>query len=493
MTEKKSRWPVFRDFIYNQYLYVILCILSLMILILCMQDTINYDEYFSMQWCRLDWGALLRRLVADVHPPLYYFMLKPLFDFSKESMFLARLLSAAFGIIVLWTGSWFLDRNFGRKSTLFFIGFLFLNPFMVQKVTEIRMYMAASAFTVISGMMALHILKEPKQKNWILFVFSSLLAAYTHYYALLSMVFLYAGILLYFAFTRCRKGILDWLLCSLFTIMGYLPWLPVAFRQINSVNQDFWVTAPSSRLSPLRELFYTRIPYTEHVYLGIMVLLTVVSVFLLWKKRTAEAYWSCMCCSALWGTYLLAYWYSTHIRPILLSRYLIMAICLAVIGVSYTARFLNKYIILIICLYCTLIGGNLYIRYMHGAMTERNTTRTVAFAKENFKEGDIILYNVPVENNYRYFDFCLEYYFPGICCINLAELQTTEPEYEMPDEGATVWLLDTSHSIPDGGQPPINTGMENCGRYGFASITFDVYRMEEDGIFDKAAHAYENN
>ena len=91
-----------------------------MILSLCFQDTINYDEYFSMQWCRLGWKDLMQKLISDVHPPLYYLILKPLLDLTNENMFCARILSAAAGIVVLWSGSLFMSRHFGKKSALFY-------------------------------------------------------------------------------------------------------------------------------------------------------------------------------------------------------------------------------------------------------------------------------------------------------------------------------------------------------------------------------------
>lgn len=41
----------------EKYLYLVLAVISGMILSLCFQDTINYDEFFSVQWCRLSWGG----------------------------------------------------------------------------------------------------------------------------------------------------------------------------------------------------------------------------------------------------------------------------------------------------------------------------------------------------------------------------------------------------------------------------------------------------
>ena len=44
----------------EKYQYLVLAVISGMILSLCFQDTINYDEFFSVQWCRLPWGGAWR-------------------------------------------------------------------------------------------------------------------------------------------------------------------------------------------------------------------------------------------------------------------------------------------------------------------------------------------------------------------------------------------------------------------------------------------------
>ena len=69
-------------------LFLTLTIFSAMIFSLCFQDTINYDEFFSMQWSRLGWKEMMETLIADVHPPLYYILLKAVLDLTGQSLFL---------------------------------------------------------------------------------------------------------------------------------------------------------------------------------------------------------------------------------------------------------------------------------------------------------------------------------------------------------------------------------------------------------------------
>ena len=108
------------------FLFLTLTIFSAMIFSLCFQDTINYDEFFSMEWCRLGWKEVIQTLVADVHPPLYYFLLKIITDLTGGSLVAARIFSAVAGMVLLWGGSLFLERNFGIKTAFFYSFFLYL-------------------------------------------------------------------------------------------------------------------------------------------------------------------------------------------------------------------------------------------------------------------------------------------------------------------------------------------------------------------------------
>lgn len=114
-----------KKFTPKPFLFLTLTIFSAMIFSLCFQDTINYDEFFSMQWSRLGWKEMMETLIADVHPPLYYILLKAVLDLTGQSLFFARLFSAVFGMALLWIGSFFLERNFGAK-TAFFYSFFFI-------------------------------------------------------------------------------------------------------------------------------------------------------------------------------------------------------------------------------------------------------------------------------------------------------------------------------------------------------------------------------
>lgn len=470
-----QRKRLYCDILKEKSLIIVLSLFSVMIISLCFEDTMNYDEFFSLQWCRLGWKELMQCLIDDVHPPLYYLLLKPIFDLTDGSMLCSRLLSAVIGILILWIGGLFIDIHFGKKSSFFFVFFLYLNPFMIQKTTEIRMYMLASVFTIMSGILSYLVLKDSQKKSWLFFVIFSLLAAYTHYFALLTMVFLYVGILIYFVFTHNRKNIMAWVFYSAVTILGYLPWLPVAWKQVTAVNREYWITTPSSRLAPLRELFYSGIPYTEHIYPSIILLLMLAAMVLFVRKRTIDSYWALMCCSALWGILAFAIWYASYMRPILVSRYLIMALCLCVLGISSIVRYLNRYIVITVCLFCTLIGG---LRYQSAllAQSDHITTRTITFITERQDQADSIVY---VNDGYGYVAHCVEYYFPDMEHIGIEKFSIYDIDRIIADANGSIWFFDNNQYMTPSRIDTINYTVTDCGTFGFGATEFEIYQIQK--------------
>lgn len=471
MQGQKPYWDILKE----KSVLIVLSLFSVMIVSLCFIDTINYDEFFSVQWCRLGWKELMQCLIDDVHPPLYYLLLKPIFNLTGESMFCTRLLSAIAGIIMLWAGGLFIDRHFGKKASFFFVFFLYLNPFMIQKTTEIRMYMLASVFTIMSGIMSYLVLKDSGRKNWLFFTVFSLLAAYTHYYALLTMVFLYAGLLIYFVFTHNSKNIITWFFYSVVTVLGYLPWLPIAWRQVTAVNRVYWISMPSSRLAPLRELFYSAVPYTEYIYPGIILFLMLTSIVLFVRKRTIDGYWALMCCSALWGIIIFSVWYASHVRPILVSRYLIMPVCLCVLGSSSIVRHLNRYIAIAACLFCTLIGGP---RYQSAFLEQfdRITTKTVVFINKNQTQSDTIIY---VNDGYGYIANCVEYYFPNMEHMGIEESLIFDLDNIIADTNGSIWFFDNNQYMLQSHTDTIDYTVTDFGTFGFGATEFEIYQIQK--------------
>lgn len=268
---------------------------------------------------------------------------------------------------------------------------------------------------------------------------------------------------------------LRWLVCCAATVIGYLPWLPVAWKQIVTVNGNYWITLPSSRLAPIRELFSGEIPYTEHIFPAIILLLMAFAFFRFLKTRSKDSYWALMCGSALWGILVFSIWYASKFRPVLVSRYLIMSMCLAILGISGTVHFQSKYLVTLVCLLCVLSGG---ICYRNAFLTQqnRNTSRTVEFISDRATPDDVILY---IRDDYGYFANCVEYYFPEQKKLAVDEQQLQMLSQEEFGEAGTVWIFDNEHYL-QGSVQTDGVPIEKCGTFGFSTLEFDIYFILQD-------------
>lgn len=435
----------------------------------CSHNFINYDEYFTMQWCRIPLPEFLHEVFHDTAPFLYYFMIRPLMLLTGQNILMARLFSLAALLILLILGSTFVRKSFGQKAMFFYLAILYLNPFMLQKSTEIRMYIWASAFTLLAGMFCYRLLMSPSRKSWICFTLFALMASCTHYYAVLTMVFPYLGLLLYFTFSHNKKELKNWLICSIVTVIAYLPFLLIAVAQIRESNGN-WIPASTSRLAPLKELFYSPVRGSEYLYLGTMALGTLLSLIALLRTKKVEYYWSLICCGAFWGIAAFCILFGQLVKPILLSRYLIMPACLLFLGLVPAARHINKYLILTLCL-CFALISSLQYRGALWTVKEDQTKNTLRFAEEQIREGDKIL--LISGDDYLY--NCTDYFIPQAKLHYAGAFETKQFPADAGDTG--FWFFDSGEYLDQVELEKAGMAAEDFGRYQFGYIHMKIYRI----------------
>lgn len=173
---------------------VFVVILTIIPLSLCFNQSVWLDEAFSLRWSMLPFPDFVERVVGDVHPPFYYLLLRIVLTLTNNSLFAAKIFSVTAVTLLLVIGAVFVRKEFGCKAMIFYGLFVLFNPMMLKKAVEIRMYTWAFLSVTCSSVQMYYLLKQsPKRKNWILFTLSGVAAAYTHYFAALSLVVVYAG------------------------------------------------------------------------------------------------------------------------------------------------------------------------------------------------------------------------------------------------------------------------------------------------------------
>jgi uncharacterized membrane protein len=213
-------------------------------------ESIWLDEVTSILIARMGLPSVVAWTAADIHPPLYYFALHFWLGLG-ESEFAVRALSAMLGvwtIAILYTlARELFDTDVALLSALL----LALSPMHIWYSQEARMYSMVTAWSLLASYLLVLALRRPAElmagrfaglrspqtRYWLGYLLFSVLALYTHYYAL--FVLLFQNLFILYWVWRHRAGWSiglwrRWLLTELGIALLFLPWMPVAYHQVSS-------------------------------------------------------------------------------------------------------------------------------------------------------------------------------------------------------------------------------------------------------------------
>lgn len=227
------------------------------------------DESFSMELISKNIFEIISLTAQDVHPPLFYLYLKLGVSllttiFSRlHPIFAARLMCEIPYLVVWILCIRQLAPRFGNFVASLAMFSLFGMPTFFGFSIEIRMY-GLSMIWILEVFLAIYDLEstsKTKQKSWYRLAIFSLLAAYTHYYAAITAGIGWLFLLAWLYKTENKKGIKRWLRTLILCGIGYLPWIFVLFKQLQTVKADYWI-APIT-LADLPDY----LNYAFHMYL----------------------------------------------------------------------------------------------------------------------------------------------------------------------------------------------------------------------------------
>ena len=213
-------------------LYISIIILgTLFILISCFHSNMWFDESYSIAIAKHSFKEIWQIGSHDVHPVLYYIMIRIVMLITNNSIVCVRLFSCVPLILMSILGYSFIRKEFGNKAGLIFTFFSLFFPTLLTYAGEIRMYTWAMLFVTMMFVYAYktmnnynvrealsddnNIMYENKIKSkntllkyWIIFSIFSLASAYTHYYALVVAAIINVGMFIYFiiAYTKSSKN-----------------------------------------------------------------------------------------------------------------------------------------------------------------------------------------------------------------------------------------------------------------------------------------------
>ncbi len=164
-----------------------------------------YDEAFTGIITRMSWSEMWWMIFHDVHPPLYYYLLKPWASLFHYSVFGFRSFSVLFGVLSIISIYWIGKKLFSERVGLISAFLMTISPFAIQYSQEARMYSLFGFLSLWLVYFFIQALQKNDWKNWLAWGMIGVLFFYTHYLALFTFVIFYLTALGYQLFFQNKK------------------------------------------------------------------------------------------------------------------------------------------------------------------------------------------------------------------------------------------------------------------------------------------------
>lgn len=311
------------------------CALSVVVILIEAFEAFSYDiwvdEAFSLRMIEHSWFEIVQLTAMDVHPPLYYFILKLgvgiTHNISGIPIIVCAKLVSVMPILLLWLlNVLYIRLRHGERVAGMFSLCITAAPNLTAYSVDIRMYGWGLLFVTATWQVAFSLYADESGRKTlrgrlVALVAGTLLAAYTHYFALVSIAF--AWLMLLVKWTRERKYLLlkRLVLAGVITFIGYLPWLFVLIQQIQNVKESYWI--PQITLETIIQYVF----FAFGNILWLIIFVVTVFAFLFDREITTlqkrMLLWSL---SATVGTVSFGVIASATIRPVFVERYMVPAL-----------------------------------------------------------------------------------------------------------------------------------------------------------------------
>jgi len=211
--------------------------------------SIWFDEAFGAYMIHYNFLDIARYTATDVHPPLFYWLLKIWAAIFGDTEVGLRSMSIFFGAVAAIFGYLFTKRQFGRRAAIVGLFILVLSPLFIRFSQEARMYTLAAAIVMSATYVLMRALESKNRKTWVLYGILVSLGMWTHYFTALAWI---AHWVWRYAVTYrngARGKILakkffdkNWLTAYIVAVALFIPWIPAMVIQLLVVQSGgFWI------------------------------------------------------------------------------------------------------------------------------------------------------------------------------------------------------------------------------------------------------------
>ena len=249
------------------------------------KSSVWFDEAFGAYMTRFSFFDIARYTAADVHPPLYYWLLKiwgALFGNTELGL---RSMSVLFGAIAIVFGYLLIHRLFDKKAARISLIFMVLSPMLVRYGQEMRMYTLVTAIALAATYVLTFAVTTKKRLPWVIYGILISLGMWTHYFSaivwLAHWLWRADNIRRVVKKDKFKKAFFskEWMLAHIVAFCVFVPWLPFFISQLVVVQAfGFWIgpITPDTLVNFSSNVFYYQNSNATTGWLAFIFLAVVV-------------------------------------------------------------------------------------------------------------------------------------------------------------------------------------------------------------------------
>lgn len=426
----------------NKHILLII-IGSIFILLGLFHTNLWFDETYTVNIINHSFKDIWQIGSNDVHPILYYFLLKIISLIFGKNIIIYRLFSSL-GIITLGIiGYTHIRKDYGDKIGKLFSFFTFFLPVSSIFAGEIRMYSWSITLVSLTFIYMMRIIKNNTLKNNILFMIFSLMSAYIHYYGLIISFFINLFLFIYLIIKK--RNLKYFILSAIVQIVSYLPWLIIFYNQTKKVSKGFWITLefPNILLEILNFQFLGNNEFNIACIVSIIIYIFIFYSLIKNKEKIPLLSFS------LYLIVIITVLIISIKMPIITPRYLFVITGLLIFTMSYllskSSIYINTFICLLILVF-SIYNNTLFIKDNY----DKSNGKQIKYVKENIGKDDIIIYtdvttnsiyNLEIDNKIYFFD--IDNWQVDEAYKAFSNMTIVKDLNFLDDLSCDIWVLDT--------------------------------------------------
>lgn len=398
--------------IFVPFTLLAMCIFALTINILFFNSqSIRLDEAQSLFQTDRSLSGLYKTVAKDIHVPLYHTIIHFTQIFWGNDIQVVRLVSLVFflgTILAIYAlGSYAINRSIGLFAALLTT----ISPFMNWYGNEARMYTLLTLLVTLNSLFFLKIYRSGKPSSWILYVLTGILGIYTHYF--FALIFL-TQILFYIAAKKQFAGrytLAKFIASAVVIGASIAPWLLYVRSLGNASDTKPAIIAPSSQdlfNAYSQFLFGFQVDKINTIIISLWPVLILFGFFALQKNKRLPTETKLFLMYALVPA-LVAFFVSILIRPIFLSRYLIVSLPGLLLFISYSVlNYPTKISIALRSILVTVMLAGLYIQTVNINTPVKEDYKGISqYLSQHATASDVIVISSP------FTVYPIDYYYTG--------------------------------------------------------------------------------